>query len=790
MTTHARMLPAIHATVSLAALAIATPAFAQEAPAEDNSGGALREIVVTAQKREESAQSVPVAITALDEKALDTGMVQDIRDVAGRVPSLVIDSVSAGPSAAAISIRGISFEDIEKSFDPTVGVVVDGVFIGTNTGQLLDSFDLESLQVLRGPQGTLFGRNTIGGVIEVKRSKPTDDFGAKGRFSYARFDTKSARLVVNSGKLGDFIAIKGFGYYDKTDGFVPNLSTGGRDGKYETLSGGITALIEPSSDFSAEITYEHSRERGETVSIPESSSLDLICLAAGAPGFSPVAECNRFSLPDRGMGGTYQLAPHDVANDTDAITGNVTWSLGDNLTLYSVTGYRTNDENVAQDFDGSSADFFATRRIQQFEQFSQELRAVAELSDAVNLLVGGYYYTSNYQLDQYTRLGPVPSQSATGATLRAYTDNKATSYAGFADAQFKLSDKFKLSVGGRYTRDKKEAFNNYGQVVGLVELSLPTFDGKSCVAATGVFGPGPLAGLPVFSPANNCTGEKSFGKFTWRANATYEVGDNKIIYGSYSTGFRSGGFNGRAASPTSLGPYFPETVDAFEVGLKADWLDRTLRTNIALFHTKYDNKQEEVVQPSPPGSAQPQETVVGNAASAKISGAEIELIMQPSDSLNFTASASYIDAKYGTFLKDLNGDNVGDDVSTLTLRRAPKFQISTGVNYSKEVGSGRLDANLLLRFQSKTATCIVANRPVVPGDVTNDFRCFTKDRENLSGQISYTFLTGSGEVSIAVFGRNLTNVRDIGSTLPVAGLFTFSGAIEPRTYGVELGFKF
>jgi iron complex outermembrane recepter protein len=224
--------------------------------------------------------------------------------------------------------------------------------------------------------------------------------------------------------------------------------------------------------------------------------------------------------------------------------------------------------------------------------------------------------------------------------------------------------------------------------------------------------------------------------------------------------------------------------------LKADWLDRTLRTNIALFHTKYDNKQEEVVQPSPPGSAQPQETVVGNAASATISGAELELVIQPSDALNFTASASYIDAEYGTFLKDLNGDNIGDDVSTLTLRRAPKYQISTGVNYSKEIGSGRFDANLLLRFQSKTATCITANRPIVLGAVTNDFRCFTKDRENLSGQVSYTFLTGSGEVSVAVFGRNLTNVRDIGSTLPVAGLFTFSGAIEPRTYGVELGFKF
>lgn len=774
------------------ALALTSPALAQDAPADSEDGG-IREIVVTAQKREESAQSVPVAITALDAKALDSGIVQDIRDIAGRVPSLVIDSVSAGPSAAAISIRGISFEDIEKSFDPTVGVVVDGVFIGTNTGQLLDAFDLESLQVLRGPQGTLFGRNTIGGVIEVKRTTPTEDPGIKGRFSVARFNTQSGRLVINSGKLGNVVALKAFGYYDKTGGFVRNLSLGGRDGRYETISGGATALFDPGGDVKAELTYEHTRERGETVSIPQSSSLDLICLAAGAPGFSPVAECNRFPGPDRGVGATFQRAPKDVTNDTDAITGNLEWSISDNVTLFSVTGYRRNSENVAQDFDGSSADFFATRRIQKFHQFSQELRVVAELGEAVNLLVGSYYYDSGYKLNQFTRLGPVPSQSPAGATLRAFVDNSAKSYAGFADVQFKVSDKFKLSVGSRYTRDKKATFNNYGQVVGLVELSLPTFDGTSCVRVTGVFpaSAGPLAGLPTYGAANNCSGKASFGKFTYRANATYEIGDKKYLYASYSTGFRSGGFNGRAASPTSLGPYFPETVNSYEVGLKADWLDRSLRTNFALFQTDYNNKQEEVVQPSPPGAAQPQETVVQNAASAKIQGAELEITAQPSKALSFTASASYINADYGSYRNDLNGDNIPDDVSTLTLRRAPRFQFSTGVNYEREVGSGRIDTNVLLRFQSKVATCIVPNRPIVLGAVTNDLRCVTKDRENLSAQIGYTrLLGGKREVSISAFGRNLTNVRDIMSQLPVAGLFTFSSAIEPRTYGIELGFKF
>ncbi len=784
---------------------LVAPAYAQETsavdpqpqvePDRDQAGtedqGALRDIVVTAQRRSESIQSVPIAVTALDEKALDSPIIQDIRDIAGRVPSLVVDSVGAGPSAAAISIRGISFEDIEKSFDPAVGVVVDGVFISTNTGQLLDSFDLERLEVLRGPQGTLFGRNTIGGVINVTRTKPTDDFGVRGRFSYANYDTKSGRLVVNSGKIGDFLSLKAFGYYDKTDGFYRNAIDGSRDGRYETLTGGLTALIEPTSNFSAEITYEHMRERGETVSVPESDSSELICAFAGAPGFSPKNECNRFTAPDRGAYVTYETAPRGVRNDTDAVTGNIEWTLSPTLSLYSVTGWRKNRENVMQDFDGSSADFFATGRKQRFRQFSQEVRLVANLADRVNLLVGGYYFDSRYVLNQFTNFGAVFG----GFRLDQYVDHHAKSYAGFADAQIKVTDKLKVSAGIRYTEDKKRIFNNYGQINALVQVTQPSYDGQSCVTVTGLV---PGAGIPAYGPANNCDGSASFGKVTYRANADYEIGPDKRVYASFSKGFRSGGFNGRAASPTSLGPYQPESVQAYEVGLKADWLDKTLRTNLALYYTKYDNKQEEVVQPTPPGSANPQETVVKNAASANIKGFELETIASVSDNLSFTGSFSYTDAKYDSFFNDVVGltvgsarDGIPDDVSTLTLRRAPKWQWSAGMNYTRDVGHGRFDASALLRFQSKYATCIVPDKPVVPGAVTNEPRCVTQDRENISAQIGYTYLLGDGrEVSLSLFGRNLTDFRDIAGTLPVAGLFTFSGAYQPRTYGVELGFKF
>ena len=777
--------------------ALAAPAVAQDAVAGNDESG-IRDIVVTAQKRTESVQTVPISVTALDQKSLDSATIEDLRDIAGRVPSLVVDSVGAGPSAAAISIRGISFEDIEKSFDPAVGVVVDGVFIGTNTGQLLDSFDLERLEVLRGPQGTLFGRNTIGGVISVTRTRPTIEFGVRGQFAYSNYDTKRGRLVVNTGKLGNFIALKGFGFYDKTDGYYHNATKNKREGAYETLTGGVTALITPSDRITAQITYEHSRERGETIVSPLSESgKDLICLAAGAPGFSPPGECNRGLLTDHGLYTTYSAIGTPVRNDTDAVTGDIDVQLGGGFTLTSVTGYRKNRESVRQDFDASSASFFDTLRRQNYKQFSEELRVVGDLSDSVNLLVGGYYFDSSYHLDQSTNFGVVLGQGST-AVLRQVVDHNTKSYAGFADLKFKATDRLSFGAGARYTRDKKSIVNNYGRIGALVRLTLPSFTGVECVAVTGAFTPAPGLVLPVYSPANNCGGSKSFGKFTWRANAEYEVGDHRLLYASFSRGFRSGGFNGRSSGPTTLGPYNPELVDAYETGLKADWLDRRLRTNIALYYTKYSDKQEEIVQPSPAGSANPQETVVKNAATANIKGAELEVIAELSRNLMFNASFSYTDAKYDRFFNDVVGltagsapDGVSDDVSTLTLRRAPKVQWSAGLNYSHEMGAGTVDISTLLRFQSKYQTCIAPASPRIPGAIVNDSRCRTDDREDLSAQLGYTLPLGTDkELKLSIFGRNLTNNKGLAATLPVAGLFTFGTAKPPRTYGVEIGFKF
>lgn len=749
--------------------------------------GGIADIIVTAQKRIDTIQSIPVAVTALDQKALDSASIKDIRDFAGRVPSLVVDSVAAGPGAAAISIRGISFEDIEKSFDPAVGVVVDGVFIGTNTGQLFDSFDLQRIEVLRGPQGTLFGRNTIGGVINITRTRPTKDAGLRASFAYSSFNTKKGRLVANSGTIGDVLALKAFVLWDKTGGFYHNVTKKRREGRYETLTGGVTALLTPAPGVSALLTYEHSRERGETVvaSLSETGK-DLICLAPGAPGFAPAAECNRQNLPNHGLYTSFENIETPVRNNTDALTANIDIDLGSSFSFSSVTGYRRNKESVRQDFDGSSANFFDTLRNQTYHQFSQEARVVGDVAPWLNLLVGGYYFNSGYKIDQFTNFGLILS-GGRPFVLQQFVEHHSKSYAGFGDARIKLSEAFSLGVGARYTEDEKRIFNNYGRIPTLVRLSQPAFDGTGCVQVVGLLFPG----VPAYGPATNCSGSAKFGKFTWRANANYKLDEHKLLYLSYSKGFRSGGFNGRAASPTSLGPYEPETVDAYEAGLKADWLDRRLRTNFAIYQTKYNNKQEEIVQPSPPGASNPQETVVKNASKAKISGFEAEITAQPMNNLTLRGSFSYTHARYNSFFNDVNGDLIPDDVSTLTLRRAPKYQGSVGLDYNQDLGSGRLEFSTTLRYQSAYQTCIAPARPRIIGQIRNDERCLTSNREDLAAQLSYLFHFQSGnEVKVSVFGRNLTNNKGLASTLPVAGLLTFGTAKPPRTIGAEIGVKF
>jgi iron complex outermembrane receptor protein len=741
------LLTAVGAYALLAA--IATPSLAQtdSTPTASASSDTLETVVVTARRRSESVQKTPVSVSAIPPSQLEGAAAPNIEDLESAAPNVVIDTVAAGPMAAAISIRGISFEDIEKSFDPAVGVLIDGVYLGTNTGQLLDFFDFASVEVLRGPQGTLFGRNTTAGVINIQRTRPTGMFGGKIQTVFGNYGRQEIRGVVNTALIQDRLALKVFGSSTANDGFYRNVTRSTREpeGKYQSY--GATLLFTPNDAFDYSLTIEHQKDRGHTAAAPLSNSTDLICNAVvaglfGAPVL-PSNQCGRNN--DKDMYTSFSNKTGAYSYDVDAVTGQGNWKLG-KVSLASVTGFRRSKEDVNQDFDSTSINFFDTRRQQKYKQFSQELRASGDLTDQVNYVVGGYYFESSYDLNQTTNYG-ILFQGLIGAPARGFqtVHHKSKSTAIFADVDYKFAKDWRLSVGGRYTKDTKQIDNSFN----------------------------------VF----NIKAKDSWSEFTPKVSIDYQVNDGVLAYASYSKGYRSGGFNGRGSTPASAAlPYNPEKVQSYEAGIKTEWLDNRLILNLAAFETKYDDKQEEVVRQVPVFG---QETVVVNAAAATIKGLELELVAAPTKGLTLYGNLGLLDASYDSFLSR-SGANV-IDVSGRNLRRTPKVTGAIGGDYKIDASYGKWVLSANYAYIAPYDTTINAE----PGNLQkNDRRGRTDAQNNVDASITFIKDTDNGSLNASIYGRNLLDDRGLNSALPVAGLFTFGGARPPMTYGVRLGFEF
>lgn len=751
----------------LCAIFAPTPAKAEVAQSASAAaaGAQLEEVLVTARRREENVQSTPLSVSAISPTQLEQRAAPDIRDLVGTTPNLVIDPVSAGPSAAAISIRGISFEDIEKSFDPSVGVLIDGVYIGTNTGQLLDFFDFSGIEVLRGPQGTLFGRNTTGGVINITRSDPTGRFGGKLALTGGDYGRREFRGVLNLPEVG-MVDTKLFYFHKESDGYVRNVTRGVMEPKSRSDNYGVTFKIAPTDTFNAKLTLEGNRQRSETSQSSLSDNADLICLQLPlGPGGAlvrvtgiPDQECNRNNTGD--LYTSFSNVAGPVKYREGAGTLEFNWEVGHGFTLTGVTGYRKSKESVRQDFDGSSINFFDTLRNQNYHQFSQEFRVAGKLTDTLDMVAGVYYFDSKYHLHQYTNWGPF-LQFAAGlpAETQAIVDHEAKSEAAFADFDWRFMPKWRLSVGGRYTKDTKQIVN----------------DAIAFVAR----------------------GKASWSEFTPKVSVDYEPTDDAMLYATYSKGYRSGGFNGRASTPVAAStPYNPETVDSYEVGAKTEWLDNRLIVNVAGFYTKYDNKQEEVVRPTPAGSINAQETIVANAASATIKGLELEVRGRPMQGLNVNASLGLLDASYDSFAQLDPVTLQPIDLSNLNLRRTPKATASVGFDYTvpSALGDWTLAADWRhvapydTTISLEPGTGVIVAGKLVPA--INDPRGRTNTQNLVDASLTWRQERHGQQMHVTLFGRNLTDDRGLAGALPVAGLFAFGSPRPPRTWGVEVGYEF
>lgn len=756
------------AAPALAQDAVATPtasdpvaAAAESAPVNPN------EIIVTARRRNETLQTTPIAITAINAAMLQNKGSTNIRDLEAQAPNLLISQQTAGSQAANLSIRGLTYADIEKAQEPAVGVVIDGVVVGTSTGQLLDLFDIDQIEVLRGPQGTLFGRNTIGGVISIRRSRPTMHTGAKIEATYGNYNSYSGRGIVNLG-VGDWLGVKGFYFHNQTDGYLHNAITGKRTGGSNNENYGAAFLVKPpGSNIDFLLTVEKQDQQFTPANGNIARTGDLVC------AFAPATECNRNTRDDIY---TVFVRPAHSSYKAPSVTGELNWKLG-GVKITSITAYRESKELQTQDFDATSAEVYVARRKQDYHQFSQELRFAGNLTPTFDYVVGGYYFKSQYNLEQYTCfLCTLLAPNLTIIDGYTYDANaqlvtgQNRSAALFGDFNWAFAPKFRLSFGGRYTKDKKSLRNAY--------------------ALDGLLG----------------AGSATFNKFTPKIGIDYRPNADTMLYASWSRGYRSGGFSPRAATAiTAAKAYQPETVDSFEVGAKLDLLDRRLQFNVAAFYSKYnDLQQNTTIAGGPTGN----QTITDNAGKATIKGLEFDANFRATQHLRFTATLGVLRSKFNEYMvpgvspitgspvSPITGNPVIFDYSRNRLIYTPKLSGSVGAEYKTQTSFGEITANLNYRYISPYDEQISLGP--ISGDLTNgpiivngnDPRVRSDKQNLIDAALTARFKMSGADFYATLWGRNLLDDRGPVSNFTAAGLIAFSSAREPRTYGVTVGTKF
>jgi len=814
--------------VALLALALGSPAFAQEAapaapaPASEEPKEktlAIEEIVVTARKRSEDLQSVPLAITAFGEVQIDQQYANDIGELSKFAPNVILARQPYAGNALFGGMRGIVFGDLEKSFDPAVGVVVDGVPLVTNTGALIDAFDLESVEVLRGPQGTLYGRNTIAGLVNVRRSRPTKEWGLKTQFRYGDNREIDVKAVANA-PLGETIGLKLGVFYDKSDGFTEdanfNLFTGAITGTGHATDGEDTlnligsALWEPSEDLSALLTYEYTDD-DSTLATPTNLTVstgwpfvpgaalnfcDLVFLTVALPnGYVPDVGCaSQGYLRGEKNGYKYSYTAVPFVNNIKqhAVTLELSYDIGA-FEITSVTGYRKSDEVLNEDNLGAPVPIFNPVRPQSFDQFSTELRVASDLDGIVNYVGGLYYVNSEYEITQSIYV--LGTQFIPGATPSPDGDAGQTinSVALFGEAYVDLTERARLTVGARWTWEEKE-FWVYQRVSGDSSgLLPPTIWGcgalsSSQQAAADATATAWIAAAPTPAEAaaradalvcNDSDGKKSWSEFTPRIAVDYKIADDIMGYASWSRGFRSGGWNGRATTPSSIGPYDPETVDNYEIGLRSQFFDNRLQLNLTYFHAKYSDKQESQIYAF--GTAT--ETIVDNAAQASINGIELETQYLVTDNLSLRGQWGWVKGNYDEFQAFNRATGNIDDVSSIReFGFAPEFNVGIGADYLQPLPKELGDLHFIAWYAWADGTTGNFGQPDPAGLDRNVF--------DSRGEADFTLAWENKWLTVAAFVKDAFHHDNYLATSVDVGVFWFGATAPGRTWGIEFTREF
>ncbi|AKH42584.1 iron complex outermembrane receptor protein [Altererythrobacter atlanticus] len=834
--------------VSLAVLAfaLATPAYAQDAQqAGDAAGqedqqrtGGIREIVVTAQKRAEDVQDVPIAISAFDAESLQERAIGNVSSLSAITPNVTLDASTPFSGSSAVlgaTIRGIGSSDFAFNIDPAVGVYLDGVYLGRSIGANQDLLDVERIEVLKGPQGTLFGRNTIGGAISIVTRNPGDEFRVTGDVTTGSFKRMQVRgmveLPITTGLSSSlaFGMMKRDGYQKRKEypGFVGDYTSweqfpaagyqnADRQGGDDTWSARGKLRWDDGGAFRATLTGDFTNIDQESTANTVLDVLDDNPAAFFSGLFntcisSTAAEIGAAGLtfvcgPRNGSGGyntieglasrnvdadpLNDIAPYDdrwVNDDIDTsyATGNnfskleqggvaldLEYDVSPDVMLKSISSFRKIDFAAGVDLDNSPLPILQTSFTVDQEQWSQELQVTGSfLDDALNFVLGGYVFNEKGDLrDFVTFAGGLLQVDGPG-------EIDTTAYAAFGQVDWRLSDLIGVTFGGRYTKEDKSYIGaqsdlngiNY-KLAGCMDLDPQTGNpSAACAAALGF--PIPSEPFRYYPTEPN---DQSFDNFSFKAGVQLYPTEDIMFYGSFSQGYKTGGWTTRLSNPLMVAPTFgEEEAETWEAGVKSTLIDRLLQLNLAAFSTKYEGIQlnfQEGVSPT-----------VKNAGNARIKGFEIEAQAAPSDIFTVNASIGYVDAYYtsvdGPAQVDPNPLQLGVFAGA-SLPKAPDWKINISPRLEVPFGAGSLivlaDWTHTTSMRNDTEGTRLLMRPST--DIVN---------------ASVTYQPDLAGWNLTVGGTNLTDERYlVTGQAQIGGGVIYGTYSRPAEWYARLGFEF
>ncbi len=756
---------------------------------------ALEEVIVTARKREENLQQVPTAINVFTADSLKDRQVENIVDLQSSTPNVTITETSGlQAGATSIFIRGIGND---PSTDLGVGIYLDDVYLARGSGLNLDVFDVERIEVLKGPQGNLYGRNTTGGAIKYISKEPGDFLEANIEGKVGSDSLNQIKASV-SGPLIDGLLDGGVGVsYKKRDGIQTNVYDGQKFDGIDSQAVRVNLKMDPLDNVTLKLFYNYTHDN-QRPGIANRLSADtqsietqyLAAIAMGAlPANAPPPDLSQKLAPGK-VDTSFDFDSFRLATETFAFTGE--WHITDALLFKSVTSQRTTDTTSPYDFAGTSEEYLRTVFKNDYNDLSQEFQFNYS-GDGMDL-VGGIFYFDGYNNapgvnEIFPRYPLAPSSTAFGPVYIALdqvsiTDKaqqwvKSLSY--YFNGDFDLSDNWHASIGARYTTDRK-AVAKEGHTTGFVYSYIPAFGPFGVFQCA--YDAAPSAGCPTGGPSGNndiSQTHATWSNFTPTFKLAYDINEDTMIYGSVASGFKAGGF----VIDTTLAQYAPEKVRTYAVGLKTTLLNNRLRLNTEAFYNDYTDKQLSFTAFE--NGALVEDT--GNIGKAHTQGVDFEANwLTPIDGLQIDFNLGYLEAVMDQYLvPDLSAGaapNAKIDVaSSNALGFSPHWTTNMRATYTVPVAdSGDLVVSGNAAYRSKAYT----NSPV---DRSDPLAAVQQAPEYVLYDASVAFKTADKHWRVALEGRNLTDKRVLTSTNEVTP-FIDAGYTDPRTWALSLGYTY